>query len=68
MKVVIIAYDLKDIKPGDNDNVKEALLKATNTTSLLQGINYPLFQNGFVLDYQALQYWLRLKSIFQRKK
>jgi len=31
MKIALITYDLKNIKPDDNNNVKKALLSFTNT-------------------------------------
>lgn len=40
MNTAIIAYDLKNVKPGDNTRVKEALvLRFTNTYTHLDGAN-----------------------------
>lgn len=38
-KVVIVSYDLDKVKEGDNNNVKEALLKHTNVFTTLSGID-----------------------------
>lgn len=39
MKVALIAYDLKAVKPDDNANAKAALLSYTNTYTHIKGFN-----------------------------
>lgn len=50
MKTVIIAYDLKNVRSGDNERVKHALLQSPNAQARFRAIN----------ELSAFPYWVTL--------